>query len=331
MEQPVRVGILGPGSIFRRVMTDMPNAKDVVITAVASRDQKRAQEAARLCGAEHVFTSYEALATCPDVDLVYIATPHTLHKEQAIMCMRHKKHVLCEKPMAPNDADVAEMAACAWKEGAFLMEAMWTRFFPAAVRLRELVRSGAIGEVLHTEAYFSYRTTGLPETHRLLAPALAGGSLLDVGVYALEAITDVLGCAPESVQGLCTKTSTGVDARFSVQMLYPGGATAHFLCGIDVSTDSTQTIYGTKGRIVIPDFWHPTRFDVYYSSGETETHVYPPENEGHHYEFDHAAQCIQQGLCSSPVVPLDETQAVARIMTGLRHKQNIVYPGENAR
>lgn len=328
MQQPVRLGILGPGAIFRRVMTDLPNFRDVRVTAVASHNAQRAQQAAALCGAQHIFTSYEDLAACPDVDLVYIATPHLLHKEQALMCMRHKKHVLCEKPLALNEQETAEMAACAREEGVFLMEAMWTRFFPAAVRVRELVRSGAIGEVQHVEAKFSYRSVGLPETHRLLNPELAGGGLLDVGVYALEAIMDVLGSDPSAVQGLCIPASTGVDARFSVQMLYPTGATAHFLCGIDVSTDSTQMIYGTLGRIEIPDFWHPTRFCVHYATGETQTHTFRPENEGHHYEFDHAAQCIRQGLSQSPVMPLEESIAAARIMTRLRHEQGIFYPQE---
>lgn len=328
MAEPIRLGILGPGAIFRRVMTDMHNAKNIRITAVASRSEERAKAAAALSGAEHIFTSYEDMAACPDVDLVYIATPHPMHKEHAMLCMRNKKHVICEKPMALNEKETAEMAACARENGVFLMEAMWTRFFPAMNRVRELIKSGAIGDIKHVEAKFSYRTVGLPPTHRLVAPELAGGGLLDVGVYALEAITDVLGYEPAAVQGLCVKADTGVDGRFSVQMIYPSGATAQFLCGIDVSTDSTEMIYGTKGRIEIPDFWHPTRFTVHYASGETTMHTFRPENEGHHYEFDHAADCIRKGMGESPVITLDETTAVARIMTQLRREQGIFYPQE---
>lgn len=328
MAEPIRLGVLGPGAIFRRVMTDMHNAKNIRITAVASRSPERAEAAAKLSGAQHVFTSYEELAKCPDVDLVYVATPHTLHKEHSILCMQNGKHVICEKPMALSGAEVAEMAACARENGVLLMEAMWTRFMPAAVRVREIIRSGAIGEVLHMDAKFSYRSVGLPPTHRLLDPALAGGGLLDVGVYALEAITDVLGWQPESVQGLCKKAQTGVDGRFAVQMMYPGGATAQFMCGIDVTTDSTEMIYGTKGRIEIPDFWHPTRFTVRYSAGEITEHTFRPENEGHHYEFEHAAACIREGVTDSPVISLEETLAVTRIMEQLRHEQGVVYPQE---
>lgn len=328
MAEQIRLGILGPGAIFRRVMTDMHNAKKIRITAVASRSAERAQKAAGLSGAEHVFTSYEEMAACTDVDLVYIATPHPMHKEHAMLCMEHGKHVICEKPMALNEGEAAEMAACAKKNGVFLMEAMWTRFMPAAVRARELIQSGAIGEVKHITANFSYRSVGLPETHRLVAPALAGGGLLDVGVYALEAITEVLGYEPSAVQGLCQKTETGVDARFAVQMMYPGGATAQFVCGIDISTEATMMIYGTKGRIEMPGFWHPIGFTVYYANGETAEHSFRPENEGHHYEFDHAAECIRKGLGESPVIPLAETEAVARIMTKLRHEQGIFYPQE---
>lgn len=330
LEKIIRLGVLGPGSIFRRVMTDMPNARGVRITAVASRSPERAAQAAALSGAEHVFTNYEDLAACTDVDLIYIATPHALHKEQAILCMRHKKHVICEKPMALNEREVAEMAACAREEGVFLMEAMWTRFFPCAHSVRKLIKSGAIGSVQHVNADFSYRSVGIAPTHRLLNPSLAGGGLLDVGVYALEAITDVLGFEPERVQGLCVHAKTGVDARFSVQMLYPSGATAQFLCGIDVTTDSNQVIYGTLGRIEIPDFWHPTQYIVRYATGETEEHHFRAEHEGHHYEFEHAADCIRKGLGESPIVPLNETEAVVRIMTQLRHENGVVYPQERA-
>lgn len=328
MDQVIRMGVIGPGSIFRRVMTDMKNAKNVRITAVASRNRERAQAAQALAQAEHAFTSYEELACCPDVDLVYIATPHTLHKEHALLCMRNGKHVICEKPMALNDAEVEEMIACARENGVFCMEAMWTRFMPAAVRVKELVDAGAIGQILHATANFSYRTKGLPPEHRLVNPSLAGGSLLDVGVYALSAVTQHLGYAPTLVQGACVKTDSGVDARFSMQLAFADGATAQLMSGIDVTGDSCQVLYGTKGRIVIPDFWHPTEFTVYYASGEVEHHRYRPENEGHHYEFVHAAECIEKGVLDSPVMPLAETLGIARIMTQLRAEQGIFYPQE---
>ncbi len=328
MESEIRLGILGPGSIFRRVMTDMPRARGVRVTAVASRSPERGAEAARICGAERVYTSYEELAASPDVDLVYIATPHNFHCEQAMLCMRAGKHVICEKPLALNGEEARRMAACAREHGVFLMEAMWTRFFPAMVRVRELIREGAIGEVLHVTANFSYRATMLPATSRLWSRELAGGGLLDVGVYALEAVTDVLGWEPEAVQGLCKKAETGVDARFAVQMLYPSGATAQFGCGCDVTMRSTEMIYGAKGLIEIPEFWHPTSFTLQRASGETETHTFPPENEGHHYEFMHAAECIRQGLGESPVISLAESIAAADIMTKLRREQQIVYPQE---
>ena len=328
MDSEIRLGILGPGSIFRRVMTDMPNAKGVRVTAVASRDAGRGAEAARLCGARYVFTRYEDLAACPDVDLVYIATPHNFHCEQALLCMRAGKHVICEKPMALNGDEARRMAACAREMGVFLMEAMWTRFFPAMARVRELIASGAIGQVLHMTADFSYRGVGVGPQSRLWSRDLAGGGLLDVGVYAIEAVTDILGWKPEQVQGLCKVAETGVDARFAVQMLYPSGATAQIGCGCDVTMCSTEMIYGSEGMIEIPEFWHPTRFTLRRASGEEEVHTFRPENEGHHYEFMHAADCIRKGLGESPVITLEETAAVADIMTRLRREQGIVYPQE---
>lgn len=158
----LRVGLLGPGRIVDRVMVDMHNAKDVVITAVASRSLERAQKAAARYGIPHTYGSYEEMARSTEVDLVYIATPHPFHVEQACLMMRHGKHILCEKPMTVNDAGSEKMIACARENRVFLMEAMWTRFMPATVKARELLEAGTIGTIRHMFGDFSYAGTYNP-------------------------------------------------------------------------------------------------------------------------------------------------------------------------
>ncbi len=331
MAGDIRLGILGPGRIFRRVMTDMPNAKGIKITSVASRDKGRAAEAASLCGAEHIYTDYEALAASPFVDLIYIATPHVFHKEQAILCMEHGKHVICEKPMALNPEEIREMSACARKNNVFLMEAMWTRFFPAMTYVRDKLSSGIMGKVKHITCSFCYDASFAPDDSRVWNMDLAGGAILDVGIYDLAVISDILGPEPSSVQGVCRKWRTGCDAAFGVQMMYPSGATAYWYCACDVTTGSDLDIYCEKGQIHVPDFWHPTKVEtIYYRSGR-EVREFPPENEGHHYEFVHAAECIREGMIGSPVMPVSESEKLSEIMTALRYENGIIYPQEKSR
>lgn len=318
MEELVRVGVLGPGRIVRRVMSDFHRARGVQLTAVASRDLFRAQAAAREYGAARAFGSYEELAAASDVDLVYIATPHNLHCEQALMMMRAGKHVLCEKPMAPSFGEVSRMVRCAREHGVFLMEAMWTRFFPACAQLRALLEAGEVGEVTHVWAEFNCAGyADLDPAGRALNPDLAGGALLDLGVYPLMAVTMALGWQPTRVQGLCERAHTGVDRRAAIQMQFASGATAQISCALDAMGQAREVIYGTRGAIEVPDFYHPTRLILRRQDGASVEYRFPDENEGHFREFEHAAHLIRAGRLESPLMPLAESLAVSSIMTDL--------------
>lgn len=326
MNQVVRVGILGPGRIVKRVMTDFHNSEGVRLTAIASRSVERAREAAAAYGAVYAFGSYEELAECGEVDLVYIATPHPFHCEQAILMMEHGKHVLCEKPMAPTEAETKRMVECARKNGVFLMEAMWTRCFPAMKRLMELIRAGEIGEVNHIYSLFSC-SCGVDPESRLFSPDLAGGALLDIGVYPLMMVTHILGWNPVRIQSLSTRTETGVDARMSVQLQYESGATAQVMTALDAAGPSQLMIYGTKGYISADEYWRPTSFEAVIN-GERRKYGFAPENEGHHYEFEEAARCINKGLIESPLMTHEESVAVSRMTQALRHEAGVFYPWE---
>ena len=325
----IRLGILGPGRIVDRVMVDMHNAKEIEVTAVASRSPERARKAAGRYGIPHVYGSYEELAESPFVDLVYIATPHPFHKEQSMLMMRHGKHVLCEKPMTVNDAEAEAMIACARKNNVFLMEAMWTRCMPAMKKARELAGSGAIGQIRHIDGNFSF-VGAYNEEDRVYAKDLAGGALLDLGIYPLMGITGFLGWEPARATAFAAPAPTGVDMRLCAQLLYASGATAQFFCGMDADADQRMAVYGSDGWLEIPDFWHPHTVILHRSGKEDEIFDYPPENEGHHYEFDHAAECITAGLKESPLVTLKETLAVSRLCTQLRGEVGVIYPMDAA-
>lgn len=325
----IRLGILGPGRIVRRVMNDFHKAQGIELTAVASRSLERAREAAVEYGAKYAFGSYEELAACSEVDLVYVATPHNFHCEQSILMMNHGKHVICEKPISISREETERMAACARENGVFLMEAMWTRCFPAAKRMKALIGAGEIGEVKHMYGLFSTSLIDPDPEGRLLNPALAGGSLLDIGVYPLMAVTNILGWKPERVQCLSRMAKTQVDDAMSVQLQYASGATAQIMSGLDTFAPDQLFVYGSKGCIVVDQFWHPTSFTVIMADGgEPVRYAFDAEDEGYHHEFTEAARCIREGLRETPLVPLEESIAVSAIMENLRHEAGVYYPGE---
>ena len=318
----IRVGVIGLGSIFHRVMKGFSNSKYCELTAVAARDGARAKAEAEKYGAKHAFGSYEELAACPEVDMVYIATPHSHHFEHTMLCLEHGKHVICEKAFAKNDAKARLMADKAREKGVFLMEAMWTRFMPAMRKLHEMYLAGDLGAIRHITADFSYASNFDPSS-RIYAPELCGGALMDVGIYTLSMCAMLLGDKPESVKSDCILAPSGVDSRTLMQLRYAGGATAQLMCGVDVNSISQMTVFAEKATVIIPDFWHATKLII---NGRNVD--FPAENEGHHHQFDHAAERIFAGNIESDIMPLDETVSLMKLMTDVRREHGIVYPGE---
>lgn len=321
----VRLGIVGPGRIVARVMPDMVNSTEIEITAIASRSPERAEAAAKKYHIPHAYGSYEEMAASDQVDLVYIALPHPFHCETACLMMQHGKNVICEKPMTVNDAEAEQMIRCARENNVFLMEAMWTRFVPATLKAKELVDAGVIGEIRHMFADFAYAGT-YDETDRVYALELAGGALLDLGVYPLMAMTNFCGWKSVKASALASKAPTGADMRMSVQMLFENGTTGQFFCAMDATGEQSMFLYGTEGIIEIPHFWEADRVIVRRNGCKEKVYRYPHKFENYHYEFDHVAQCIQSGLKESPMVTLDESLAVSKICTALRKETGILYP-----
>lgn len=322
-----RMGIAGPGRIVHRVMADLRKAEHIEIAAVASRSIERAKAAAREFGIPHAFGSYEEMAASNAIDLVYVAVPHPFHCVLTKLFLAGGKHVIVEKPFALNATEAREMIDCARVNNRYLMEAMWSRFFPAAQALKALIHSGALGDIRLITADFSFRTTPDYED-RLFKRELGGGALLDVGIYPLSLICFYKDALPGEVQVLSMKAETGVDSLCSFQVQFADGAVGQGFAGLEVTTDQTLKLYGTEGWAELPDFWHPTRFTVHRSGQAAQQRVFVPENEGFHNEFEYAARAILARQTDQCVIPLAESLRIMEIMDAMRVRMGVRYPGE---
>lgn len=321
----IRWGVAGPGNIARRFAQAAKNVEGAQLVAVASRDPGRGKAFAETFGIPHIFNSYEAMAASDAVDAVYIATPHPFHAPCAELFLKAGKHVLCEKPMCVNAEQAERLKACAGENGVFLMEAMWTRFLPAILEAKRIVDRGDIGEVMGIEADFCYRTEWgtIP---RLFLPELAGGGLLDVGVYCLHFASIFLGSAPESVTAVA-HTQEGVDLHTNMVLNYPNGAIANLTSAIGVTKPETGYIYGTKGYICLPCFYGAQELQVHTGDGVTAIRREYLGN-GFEEEIIEVCRCIRVGKLQSDTMPVDETVAILRQMDTVRQQIGIRYPFE---
>ena len=319
--------ILGPGHIahkFAESLALLPNAR---LHAVASRSLPKAQEFAAKFGASHAVGSYEELLTVPDIDVVYIATPHSEHHAHTLLCLRGGLPVLCEKAFALNARQSQEMISTAREKGVFLMEAFWTRFFPAINKALELVAAGTIGEVKHLAADFGFVAPYVPEG-RLFNPALAGGSLLDIGVYPLFISKLFLG-EPQDIKAVSVPAGTGVDLTCAMVLSYASGATASLFSTITAQTDNQCILYGSKGQLHLTGRFHAASGITLHLTGE-EPQVIPCEKQGYgyHYEAQHVQECLEQGLTESPLLPLQFSQELMQLMDTIQQQIGLRYPGE---
>ncbi len=308
----IRWGILGTGGIAHTFAADLRHLGHE-IAAVGSRALDTATAFAGEIGAARAYGSYAELAADDGVDVVYVATTHNAHHAAARLCLEAGRSVLVEKPFTTNAADAEDLVALARSKGLFAMEAMWTRFNPLVVRLRELVASGAIGDITAVYADFAI-TSEFDASHRLWSPELAGGALLDLGVYPLSFAWMLLG-EPSSVQAVTTPAPTGVDSNTGMLLGYAGGAVALLHCGLLGDSPQTANIVGTKGRIEVePMFFCPSTMIVHRADAEPETHTLEMNGGGYTYQAEEVARCLEAGLTESPGMPLDETVAILRTL-----------------
>lgn len=328
MTKALRWGIIGTGNIAHQFARGLQAVPSATLMAVASRTDEKANKFGDEFDIPHRHGSYQALADDPDVDAVYVATPHTSHQENTMMCLNAGKHVLCEKPFAVNTAQAKEMVALAREKNLFLMDAVWTRFFPVMVKVCELLAEGAVGEVIMVHVDFGFRLGNAPADHRLLNPELAGGALLDVGIYPVQFASMVFGQQPTEILSNGYIGETGVDEIFTAIFGYGGNKMATLSSAIRLNTPHEARIMGTDGYISIPDWWHPTQFTLHKSRSDSTTYTFELEGNGYNYEAVEVADCVEAGKIESDVMPLDETLALMETMDKMRAQWGLVYPFE---
>jgi predicted dehydrogenase len=262
----------------------------------------------------------------PEVEIVYVATPHPFHHQHVLQCLDAGKAVLCEKPIAVNELQAREMVARARERKLFLMEAMWTRALPVMRQVGEWLDDGRIGAPRMLTADFGFRTRWNPEG-RLLNPALAGGATLDVGVYVVALAYMVFGSDPVSVRALAHLGETGIDEQTALILRYDDGALALLSCAVRTDTPQMARIDGTEGRIEIPRFWQATSATL---EAGTDSVVTTRGEAGYHFEAEEAMSCLREGRTESSLIPLDESLRISRILDQVRAQIGLVYPTEKA-
>ena len=314
VEPPVvRWGIAGPGRIAEALAGDFALVPGAALTAVGSRSQERAADFAARHGAERAHGSYRALVDDPEVDVVYIATPHPQHHAIALAALRSGKGVLVEKSFTQTVLGAQDIVATARATGGFAMEAMWTRFQPAIVRLRELIADGAIGTPLSVQADLGVLREYDPQD-RLFNPALGGGAVLDLGVYVVSFAQMVLG-NPDRIVAHGVLGPSGVEIDATILLGFPNGAGATLLTSLHSPMPGQARVMGTAGWIdVLPRFHHPTQIVLHRPGSEPETITAPRIGGGYAHELIEVTECIRAGRTESAIMPLADTIAVQTVL-----------------
>ncbi|MCI4670164.1 MAG: Gfo/Idh/MocA family oxidoreductase [Bacteroidia bacterium] len=322
-------GIMACGHIASRFAEGLASTGKEFIKAVASRSENKAKAFAAKFDIKKAYGDYQSLANDPEIDIVYIASPHPMHHENALLCLRNGKHVLCEKPLTVNAKQAKELIDTAREKQLFLMEAIWTRFLPVMVQVRSWLTDGIIGEPRLIRAGFNFRANELDPNSRLFNPSLGGGALLDVGIYPIMFASMVFGDSPTEIQSLASKAPTGVDYQSAYLFQYKNGAIASLSSGFESSGTMDAMIVGTEGEIRIPVFWKGSKAIITKPGGDFEEYAFPYRSSGLQYQAVHMMECLEQGLLESPVMPLDESLSLQQTMDTIRDKWGLKYPFED--
>lgn len=327
MSGKIRWGILGPGGIAHKFADALKVIRDAEITAVGSRDLQRADAFADTFDVPHRHGNYVELANNPEVDVVYVATPHPFHKACAMLCLEAGKAVLCEKPLTVDTDQAEALIACAREHKQFLMEAMWTRFIPVMVKVRKWLADGVIGEPRMLTADFGNRVELTAENMqgRLFALKLAGGAMLDIGVYTVSLASMVFG-APTKITSLAHIGETGVDEQAAVLLSYDADQIASLSCAITTRTSQDARIFGTKGSIYIPNFSRATSATLEVLEKEPVQIEIPFTGNGFEYQVLEVIKCLRAGKLESDVMPLDESLSIIQTMDIARAQWGLEYP-----
>jgi len=325
---PIRWGILGTGWIADRFAADVKLVDGTQAVAIGSRDLPRAEAFRARHGIARAYGSYAAVAEDPEVDIVYVATPHPFHAEHTLLALDAGKAVLCEKPFAMNTAQARYVAERARTAGRFCMEALWTRHFPATRALGALLKEGRIGDVRSLTANFSI-CPPRDLNGRWWNHALGGGALLDLGIYPVSLAHFVFG-APTDLHAAATLSETGVDAQTGCIFMYPDGSLATMGCSLMGWSDHSAQIIGSQGHVDLPDFFHPRRFRVVQPDTPPVEYDFSVERgTGLNYQIEETVRCIRSGLLESPIMPLAETMSIHETLDRIRRAIGVRYPADD--
>lgn len=321
-------GIIGAGNISATFATALNRMEDTKLVAVASRNLERAEKFAGEFQIPKAYGSYEEVVQDPDIDVIYIGTPHTEHKANAALCIENGKAVLCEKSFTLNAAETEYLIKLAKEHGVFLMEAMWTKFLPATKKVREWIAEGKIGKIQTAQVDFGFQVE-FDETSRLFNPSLAGGALLDVGVYVISYAMHIINELPEQVLSTAILGISGVDEQNSMILKFNSGALAQLSSAVVAKVGENAIIIGDKGRIEIPTFWKADQATLYNAKGEMAEHFIEDKRiNGYEFEAMEVNQCIREGLIESGTLPLKDTLDIMRVMDSMRANWGLKYPQE---
>ena len=320
----LRWGILSTGVIAKNFAETARRMGGVELAAVASRSAQSAEAFGEAHGIPKRYASYETLAADPEVDIVYVATPHSRHYEDMKLLIGAGKHILCEKSFTTDAAQAVEVLRMARERGVFVMEAFWTKLIPVYREVERLIADGTIGEVRSVTAQYGY-TTG--REARKFDAALAGGTLLDIGVYAIGFACMMLGYSFDDVLSQLILNDAGTDATDAI-LLRRGRAVAQLTCGIGFNMPTHGAVYGTKGHIDIPEFKNPERVTLFVDGEEPCVIERPFEVNGYEYEIREAERCVSEGKLQSELMTWEQTVSVMRIMDEVRRQNGMRFPFE---
>ncbi len=326
----INVAILGCGGIARTMAKTLRGMAErdgsVCLYAAAARDEERAKAFAQEEGFQRAYGSYEEMLADDGVQLVYIATPHSHHAEHIRLCLQYRRPVLCEKAFTGNASQAREVLALAEELGVFVTEAIWTRYMPSRQMIDELIAGGAIGQPLMLTANLGY---SLAHVERMVRPELAGGALLDLGVYVLNFASMVFGTDVERMESSVSMFDTGVDKRETINLYYRDGKSAELTAACDCATDRRCVVYGTKGCLTVDNVNNPQVIKLYADpTSDAPTKVYPVPRQitGYEYQVYSCILALENGKLECPEMPHAETIRIMEVMDQLRADWGMVYP-----
>ncbi len=363
--EAIRWGIMGTGNIANLFAKGLSHVTDAKLVGVASRNAAKAKDFAQKYGIERSYDSYEQLTQADDIDVIFVATPATVHRDNALLCLHNRKHILCEKPFTINAKEAREVLDAAKSQQLFCMEAMWMRFLPAMQKAREIIDSGIIGDIRFLTADFGIAHSYDPE-HRLFNRSLGGGALLDLGVYPVSLAYFMMG-APDHAVGEASMTPSGVDEQSTVILCYHGGAKAVCSSSLNVKTSQEAVINGTHGTLRIhAPVWRPSRLSIETFSPPQTVDTANPERlsklrdnalvgrarqtfdglvkpvlnnlrngigapfvgNGYNYEAAEVNKCLKEGKLECPSMPWKDTLSIMSLLDDIRSKWGLRYPND---